>query len=136
MAQDNNPKTPFGNEKLSVQHVPLAPVYLAGLAHYQGALKYGPFNWRFQHVSASTYIEAARRHIGHWAGGEENAKDSGIHHLAHAVASLNILMDAQLHDTLVDDRNRSPLDYDEFFDQHRTTLENIRAKWGKKDEEE
>ena len=69
-----------------------------------GAKKYGPFNWRSNKVIASIYIGAAMRHLESWYDGEENAKDSGVPHLGHALASIGILVDALTTGNLVDDR--------------------------------
>jgi len=69
-----------------------------------GARKYGPYNWREEGVGAMTYLSAAERHIRAWLDGEEEARDSGVHHLGHAAACLMILMDAQAVGNLVDDR--------------------------------
>ncbi len=60
---DGNPKTAFGQVKPGTFYSPAIPTYLMGLVHLQGALKYGPFNWRDDPISASTYIEAIERHL-------------------------------------------------------------------------
>ena len=72
-----------------------------------GARKYGPYNWRDNAVLARVYIAAAKRHLAYWAAGEETAKDSGVHHLGHAIACLAILLDAQATGNLGDDRAKS-----------------------------
>lgn len=130
LPKDANPKTAFGLAKPSLQFVPLRAVFVAGLAHMQGALKYGPFNWRKQPVSASTYVEAALRHINEWREGGETASDSGVHHLGHAIACMNILIDAQLHGTLIDDRNKDGVDYDKFYEDMKPTISRIINEWG------
>jgi hypothetical protein len=101
---DGNPKTRFGIAKPPMSLIPgLARVLLAD-AFRDGAAKYGPANWRVDPVTTSTYMNAAERHIVSWQDGEENASDSGVHHLAHAAACLLILLDAQAAGTLQDDR--------------------------------
>ena len=99
-----NPKDLIGSKKPDYQYVPLAPVYEVGKAMKDGAKKYGPYNWREQPVNADVYVNAARRHLDLWASGEEVADDSGVHHLAHAMACMVILMDAQQHESLNDNR--------------------------------
>jgi hypothetical protein len=69
-----------------------------------GARKYGPYNWREEGVSAVTYVSAAMRHLRDWLDGEEEAPDSGVHHLGHAVACLAIILDSIEVGNLVDDR--------------------------------
>lgn len=73
-------------------------------AFADGAQKYGPANWRVDPVSASTYVNAALRHLFSWYDGERDATDSGCHHLGHAAACLAILLDAEAQGTLIDDR--------------------------------
>lgn len=132
MYNDQNPKTPFGMKKPSLWNVPFTAVFHASLAHLHGALKYGRFNWRKDPVSASTYIDAAMRHINEWKEGAQIASDSGVHHLAHAIACLNIIIDAQEHETLIDDRNcgHLVLDQDAFYERLKPTIDRLYAEWG------
>jgi hypothetical protein len=82
---------------------PATLIYLA-LAHESGAAKYGAYNWRVTNVEAMTYVAAAMRHITEWLDGQDKAADSGIHHLAHALASLSVLVDANETGCLIDNR--------------------------------
>lgn len=134
MLTDNNPKTVFGAKKPPLFHVPMTGVYKAGLAFLQGALKYGHFNWRKEKVSSSTYVDAAMRHIISWKEGENEASDTGIHHLAHATACLLILMDAQEAGTLIDNRDMggTQVNIDEIFEEMRPQIERIYSEWGPK----
>lgn len=102
--KDTNPKSVFGIAKPSPGLVPPSAVLNLALAFRDGARKYGAYNWRKDPVSATTYIDAAYRHLMCWSDGEERAQDSGVHHLAHAMACMAILIDAQAQGTLVDDR--------------------------------
>lgn len=128
--RDGNPKTPFGMKKPPLWYVPFSSLYQTALALVHGKLKYGHFNWRVDPVSASTYIDAAMRHIAEWKEGNEVAKDSGIHHLAHASACLFILMDAQRQKTLIDDRHVSTTDFDALYEEMRPILEGLYRDWG------
>jgi hypothetical protein len=101
---DGNPKTQFGIAKPGEYYTPPIPFYEYSLAHLQGALKYGPFNWRDDPVSISTYLDAVKRHIDLYKAGQQQASDTGIHHLAHAMTCLSIVIDAEYHGTLIDDR--------------------------------
>jgi hypothetical protein len=101
---DNNPKTAAGIKKPPLSRVPPSALIYASLAMNNGAQKYGAYNWREKDVTASIYIDACLRHLGAWFDGEEFAEDSGVPHLAHAVASLCILIDAAENGNLIDDR--------------------------------
>lgn len=69
-----------------------------------GAVKYGPYNWRQNKVICSIYIDAAMRHLQQFMDGEECASDSKKPHLGHALACLGIIVDAKETGNLVDDR--------------------------------
>lgn len=104
---DSNPKTAYGNAKPDLGLVPPAAIVATAVAFQDGAVKYGPYNWRKNDVPASVYISAALRHLLAWADGEETAADSGAHHLGHAMACMAILVDAQATKCLIDDRHKS-----------------------------
>lgn len=104
MTGTRNQKDVAGSAKPPLHLIPGSAEVLTAMAMKDGALKYGEFNWRTTPIRASAYIAACRRHIAAWYDGEECASDSGIPHLAHAIASLMILLDAQHCGTLVDDR--------------------------------
>lgn len=128
---DGNPKTLFGAVKPGTWYTPPGPLYLTSIVHLQGALKYGHFNWRDDPVSASTYVEAAIRHIMDWSSGLENAGDTRLHNLSHASACLNILMDAQLCGSLIDDRKKSKHEYnlEELLESLKPTVTAVKNKW-------
>jgi hypothetical protein len=75
--------------------------------HKHGADKYGVRNWRKDKILASTYEGAMLRHFLAWAQGEDIDPDSGLPHLTHLRACCAVLMDADGHGTLIDDRNRA-----------------------------
>ncbi len=74
--------------------------------HAHGADKYGERNWRIDEILASTYEGAIMRHFLAWAQGEDIDPDSGVSHLYHIRACCAVVLDAQSHGKLVDDRNR------------------------------
>jgi len=100
----NDPKAEIGRTKAPMWLLP--PVALRAIAwvHGLGSLKYGPWNWRKTKVCSSTYISAIHRHLAAWHEGQDNDEESGQSHLAHIGACCNILMDAQHHRRLDDDR--------------------------------
>lgn len=101
---DSNPKSKYGIKKPPMHLVPpSAKIYMA-MGFRDGAEKYGPYNWRDESVAASVYVGAAMRHIDQWWDGEESASDSGVHHLAHALACLAIIIDGKETGNLIDDR--------------------------------
>ena len=101
---DANPKTRFGVAKPPLNLIPGPARAHIAMALQDGQRKYGRANWRVDPVTASTYLNACERHLTAWTEGEERAKDSGVHHLAHAAACLIILLDAQECKSLQDDR--------------------------------
>ncbi|MDQ2066722.1 DUF5664 domain-containing protein [Xinfangfangia sp. CPCC 101601] len=110
-----NPKDAIGSLKPSLRFVPMAPIYMAGEAMADGAEKYGPFNWREQPVNGSVYFDAAQRHLNQWFHGNDRAEDSNVHHLAHAIACLLIILDAETQGTLNDDRPKIGKPLDDFI---------------------
>lgn len=107
MQESTNPKDALGRLKPDLTAIPPVALVHAALAMMDGTAKYGPYNWRDKTVSARTYLAANQRHVLAYLDGEKNAKDSGIHHLGHAIASLCILLDAETQGTLVDDRPKA-----------------------------
>ena len=99
-----NPKKRHGAAKPSVHFIPPAAILEEAVVMALGGTKYGPYNWQDKPVDASTYYDAAFRHIMSWYTGEDRDPESGALHLAHARACLGILIDAQLAGTLIDDR--------------------------------
>ena len=104
---DDNPKTVVGTSKPSLSTVPPIALFHMGEAMRDGVDKYGLMNWRLNRVSSSVYYNAAMRHLMAWWDGEMNASDSGVHHLAHAMACLAIILDAESIGNLNDDRPTS-----------------------------
>jgi hypothetical protein len=67
-------------------------------------MKYGRHNYRVIGVRASIYYDAALRHLMQWWEGENVDTESGVEHLAHAMACMVILLDAESLGKLNDDR--------------------------------
>ena len=102
-----NPKDMLGAMKAGLSCVPCQPLFECSLAMVTGAIKYGRHNWRQYDVVASIYYDAVLRHIMAWWEGQDLDPESGLNHLAHAMACLVILRDAGLHGKLQDNRARS-----------------------------
>ncbi len=104
---ETNPKDLIGAKKPRLSLVPPAGFVYAALAMANGADKYGPYNWRDKKVQVMIYLEAAMRHILSYQDGEENASDSGVPHLGHALACLLIIIDALETGNLLDNRPKA-----------------------------
>lgn len=99
-----NPKDIIGSNKLPLHLWPQTATAYGCLALLDGALKYGRGNYRAIGVRASIYYDACLRHLTAWFEGQDQDPDSGLPHLAHALACLAILVDAQVCGKLNDDR--------------------------------
>lgn len=79
-----------------------------GRAYHFGATKYddpqvGPYNWR-RGYEWSLSFDSLKRHLGWWAAGEENDKESGLSHLLHAMWHVLTLLWFEVHHPKFDDR--------------------------------
>lgn len=101
---DSNPKSAVGQLKAPLRLVPPVAIARCAEAFGDGAIKYGPYNWREKGVALSVYYEACMRHLGYYWDGENVASDSKVHHLAHAMACIAIILDAEAIGKLIDDR--------------------------------
>lgn len=106
---DANLKTRAALGKPTTFAIPPVSVLALGAAMEDGARKYGVFNWRGTGVTASVFFNAMERHLLAWRNGEDFAPDSGIHHLAHLMASAAILLDAEACGVYNDDRPETSL---------------------------
>lgn len=99
-----NPKQPHGDKKVPLGYVPSGAMLYMAKAFKEGARKYGPLNWRITKVEAMTYAHAALRHFYQWLDGEDIDPESGQPNIAHAMACLAILADAEATNNLIDNR--------------------------------
>lgn len=106
MTQGVNPKDLIGSMKVDLDLIPGPAEVQCALALTDGAVKYGPYNWREQGkpVQARVYTSAARRHLKKWFDGEDVDPESGASHLGHVMACCAILIDAQACGQLADNR--------------------------------
>lgn len=106
---DGNPKTAMGMKKPDLSVVPASALLHLATAMMNGSVKYGPYNYRDQPVSARTYVAAAMRHLLSYLDGEDWSSDTeeagaAVHHLAHVMACCAILLDCTEVGTLNDNR--------------------------------
>lgn len=99
-----NPKDVQGRKKPGIGRIPGSVMYEVGVVADHGAAKYGPMNWVEEEISASVYLDAARRHMSQYEFGEDTDPESGVSHLSHAIAGLCILRDAIFRGSIIDDR--------------------------------
>lgn len=99
-----NPKDALGIRKVPLHCVPCGPLFELGLAMMEGGRKYGTHNYRAIGVRASTYYDAAMRHLMSYWEGEDIDPDSGIHHVIKAIACLTVLRDSMIKGNCEDDR--------------------------------
>ena len=99
-----NPKDRMSTTRLDLSLFPDTAVAYGALAMTEGDCKYGGYNYRIGGVLASVYYAACRRHLGKWFNGEWADSKTQVPHLASAIASLAVLIDAIVADMLKDDR--------------------------------
>lgn len=103
-SKPTNPKDAIGSDKIPLHLWPTTATALGSMALLDGACKYGRSNYRAIGVRASIYYDASMRHLTRWFEGENVDPDSGLPHLAHALACLAIVVDAEAAGKLNDDR--------------------------------
>jgi hypothetical protein len=101
----SNPKDVIGSGKVPFHLWPETASALGALALEWGMLKYGRGNFRAVGVRASIYYDALRRHVNAWFEGQDNDPESGLPHLAHALACLAVIIESQSEGKFNDDRN-------------------------------
>lgn len=65
-----------------------------------GAKKYAPDNWRYVEDARNRYINAAFRHLHAHRKGELLDPESGLPHLAHAIASISFTLELELEEAI------------------------------------
>lgn len=121
----SNPKDSFGSKKAGLAFVPATVLLEVGVAMTEGALKYGPFNWREVGVRGSIYYDATIRHLTSWYEGEDTDPDSQLSHITKAITSLIVLRDSMIQGNYRDDRpprTRFPLSWRMGLDQRVVEL--------------
>jgi hypothetical protein len=107
---DSNLKTAAAVGKPGITAVPPVALFAIGAAMQDGVNKYEKYNWREAGATVSVFVDAMGRHLLAYYAGENYAGDSKLHHLAHLMAGCAILLDAELHGKLNDDRLAGELD--------------------------
>lgn len=127
----SNPKDMAGSTKLPLHLWPTTATALGCLGLLDGMLKYGRTNWRHAGVRSTIYVDAAQRHLAAWLEGENvdpvERGGSGLPHLAHALACIAIVVDAEAAGKLVDDR-MTPGGYRALVEGLTPHVERLKAK--------
>lgn len=89
-----NPKDRIGRAKAGLWAIPPTAMFYLGAVLESGAEKYGLYNWRDSAVDISVYFDALQRHMLMFRDGEILDPESGLPHLAHAMANCAIILDA------------------------------------------
>lgn len=106
VSKETNPKdgAAAAQGRVPVSLFPDTAIIAGAMAMWEGAVKYGRYNYRVIGVGATTYADALERHFKAWKNGEDIDPDSGLPHLWKALACLAILIDAEECGMLTDDR--------------------------------
>lgn len=121
-----NPKDLIGTNKLPLHLWPTTASAMGCIGLLEGMLKYGRTNWREAGVRVSIYVDACKRHLDAYFEGEDVAPDSGVPHLANALACLAILVDAKAAGKLVDDRAFNGGGYRKLIDDLTPHVQHLR----------
>lgn len=90
--------TKFDAGKPRVELIPPVPYLAVGSVFGFGAEKYGVGNYLIDGgLDPKRLLGAALRHQADYSAGQEVDPESGLPHLAHAIASLLMIMDIELH---------------------------------------
>ncbi|WP_375462964.1 dATP/dGTP diphosphohydrolase domain-containing protein [uncultured Methylobacterium sp.] len=119
-----NPKTGMGRLKPEPHLVSPVALLWINAALENGAIKYGPYNWRDAAIPVNTYVSAMKRHLDEFATGVDRASDSQVPHLAHVAAGCIILLDAFHAGTVIDDRYAI-----EGFEDVMLQVQALKAQW-------
>lgn len=125
--KQTNPKDDVGSRKIPFHLWPETASILGSLAMLDGQLKYGRMNWRPCGARASVYYSAARRHLNAWWEGEDIDPDSGLPHMAHALACIAILIDTGAMGNLLDDR-QFPGAYHKLLEEMTPHVDRLKEK--------
>lgn len=93
--------------KVPLHLLPAIAVVEGAIACKDGVDKgYGPYNWRERQIELMGYIGAIQRHCARVMDGENFDGDSpnGASHMGCIIATAAIVLDAQAHGMLVDNR--------------------------------
>lgn len=105
-----DPKAQAGSKKMLFDHIPMSAYLELSEGMIDGVPKYGKYNWFDvdEDLDVLVYINAALRHLYLYMAGEDYARDSGKHHITHAISGLSVARDAEMLGKLADTRKKLP----------------------------
>lgn len=95
------------NGKPPISLIPGIALELAAEALAYGAVKYSADNYKLG-LKYRRLLDAALRHLLKFSDGEDFDKESGIHHIGHAIATLSMLTYQMQNHSNLDDRFKVP----------------------------
>jgi hypothetical protein len=123
-----NPKDIAALSRVPLHLLPAVTRIQGAMACADGAVKYGPYNWREKPIALLFYLGAMERHILRMMDGEDIDPKSGLRHEAHLIATAGIILDARECGTLIDDRpakkGRASVLLEEYEAQRKLTTVN------------
>jgi hypothetical protein len=99
-----NPKDAVGRRKPDLALIPGTALIYMSTAFMDGAIKYGPYNYRTTAVSMWTYLSPITRHFLAFLDGQNFDPKTKVHHLAYVMANCAIILDSTEQGIMVDDR--------------------------------
>ncbi len=100
------PGKKFDSEKPMLYLLPPRSINEVGKVLTYGAQKYDPENWRKVDDLQNRYTSAALRHIFAHMEGEEDDRETGLSHLAHAMCCLLFKLEDKLIGESKEERTR------------------------------
>lgn len=97
--------TKFDTDKTRFELIPCGALSQVAEVFTTGAKKYGDRNWE-KGMNWSRLVGAILRHIFAWFSGQTFDKETGHNHLAHACASLLMLIEYHTTHKNLDDRSK------------------------------
>lgn len=94
----------FDDGKWRLSDIPQKALKSTAKVFNYGANKYGKFNYSGE-IDATRLYDACQRHLHAWIIGED-FDESTYPHLAHAIASLMMLLEGFANETVKDNRNK------------------------------
>jgi hypothetical protein len=130
-----NPKDAIGSKKLGTNTVPDCVKFFCALATIEGALKYGTANWSEAGVRCSIYLDALDRHVSKFKAGEWKDPQTGVPHLANALACIGIIIDAHFRGKMLDDRPPPNPEFIRWLDSAQSSVKHLQQMFAEHDPE-
>lgn len=109
MASKKQVAKKFDSNKIDLSFVSINMKKAVAEALQYGASKYGRNNYT-SGLDSNRLVAALERHLELWKNGQDLDDESGLNHLSHAAATIQMILDTQALGNLID--NRTQLTYD------------------------